>query len=87
MSGGKVNNWALDQERKKANENKKRKEAELLEMEKLFGKALPAGKKKGGTFGAAFTDPKAKSKKGKCSNFIYYVLVNLQGVTVFLCFS
>lgn len=63
MSGGKVNNWALDQERKKANENKKRKEAELLEMEKLFGKALPAGKKKGGTFGAAFTDPKAKSKK------------------------
>ena len=63
MTGGRVNNWALDQERKKAQENKKRKEAELAEMEALFGKAIPA-KKKGGNFGAAFVDPKAKSKKG-----------------------
>lgn len=62
MTGGRVNNWALDQERKKAQENKKRKEAELAEMEALFGKAIPA-KKKGGNFGAAFVDPKAKSKK------------------------
>merc|ERR1712227_1150498 len=30
MTGGRVNNWALDQERKKAQENKKRKEAEIL---------------------------------------------------------
>jgi len=63
MSGGKVNNWALEQEKKKAQENKKRKEAELAEMELLFGKAIPA-KKKGGNFGDfAKVDPKAKSKK------------------------
>merc|ERR1719284_2100113 len=46
MTGGRVNNWALDQERKKAQENKKRKEAELAEMEALFGKAIPAKKKR-----------------------------------------
>ena len=64
MTGGKVNNWALEQEKKKAQENKKRKEAELAEMELLFGKAIPA-KKKGGNFGDfKSVDPKAKSKKG-----------------------
>jgi len=38
--------WAQNQEKKKALERKKAKEAELAELEKLFGKALPA--KKGG---------------------------------------
>jgi len=63
MSGGKVNSWQAEQEKKKAQENKKRKEAELAEMEALFGKAIPA-KKKGGNFGDFKSiDPKAKSKK------------------------
>ena len=65
MSGGKLNTWAMEQEKNKAREAKKRKEAELAEMELLFGKAIPAGGKKAGNF-ADFKsiDPKAKSKKG-----------------------
>lgn len=56
-SGGKVNTWAQDQERKKANEKKAQKEAELREMELLFGKAITAKGAK------VVIDPKAKSKK------------------------
>lgn len=63
MSGGRVNSWAAEQEKNKARDAKKRKEAELAEMELLFGKALPA-KKKGGNFGDfKGVDPKTKSKK------------------------
>lgn len=56
-SGGKVNTWAQDQEKKKANEKKAQKEAELREMELLFGKAITAKGAK------VVFDPKAKSKK------------------------
>merc|ERR1711973_59165 len=66
MTGGRVNNWALDQERKKAQENKKRKEAELAEMEALFGKAIPA-KKKGGNFGAAIEKKHGTKNKNKAT--------------------
>lgn len=82
MTGGRVNNWALDQERKKAQENKKRKEAELAEMEALFGKAIPA-KKKGGNFGAAFVDPKAKSKKGTRSKNLFHRIRNARNFQFF----
>ena len=78
-----MNNWALDQERKKAQENKKRKEAELAEMEALFGKALPA-KKKGGNFGAAFVDPKAKSKKGTRSKNLINRIIMLSPVLFYV---
>lgn len=56
--------WAQNQEKKKALERKKAKEAELAELEKLFGKALPA--KKGGSTmigKKGKVDPKEKSKK------------------------
>lgn len=55
-SGGKVNTWAQDQERKKAAEKKKAKEQELAELEKLFGKVEK--KKK-----VEKVDPTSKSKK------------------------
>ena len=57
-TGGKVNTWAQDQEKKRAAEKKKAKEAELREMELLFGKAVTAKGNK------IMIDPKAKSKKG-----------------------
>jgi len=53
-----VNTWAQDQEKKRAAEKKKAKEAELREMELLFGKAVTAKGNK------IMIDPKAKSKKG-----------------------
>ena len=54
-----MNTWAQDQEKKRAAEKKKAKEAELREMELLFGKAVTAKGNK------IMIDPKAKSKKGK----------------------
>ena len=53
-----MNTWAQDQEKKRAAEKKKAKEAELREMELLFGKAVTAKGNK------IMIDPKAKSKKG-----------------------
>ena len=53
-----MNTWAADQEKKRANEKKAAKEAELREMELLFGKAITAKGAK------VVIDPKAKSKKG-----------------------
>jgi len=58
-TGGKVNTWAQDQEKKRAAEKKKAKEAELREMELLFGKAVTAKGNK------IMIDPKAKSKKAQ----------------------
>merc|ERR1711935_757321 len=58
-SGGRVNSWAQDQEKKKAAEKKAAKEAELAEMQMLFGKAITA---KGTKF---MMDPKAKKAEKK----------------------
>jgi len=58
-TGGKVNTWAQDQEKKRAADKKKAKEAELREMELLFGKAVTAKGAK------VMIDPKAKSKKAQ----------------------
>merc|ERR1712008_26825 len=71
-SGGRVNSWAQDQEKKKAAEKKAAKEAELAEMQMLFGKAITA---KGTKF---MMDPKAKKAEKKkatttdkiCNEFI-----------------
>lgn len=54
-----MNTWAQDQEKKRAAEKKKAKEAELREMELLFGKAVTAKGNK------IIIDPKAKSKKAQ----------------------
>ena len=74
-TGGKVNTWAQvrlslksfdffnfffkDQEKRRAAEKKAQKEAELKEMEMLFGKAITA---KGSKF---MVDPKAKKAEKK----------------------
>jgi len=58
-TGGKVNTWAQDQEKRRAAEKKAQKEAELKEMEMLFGKAITA---KGNKF---MLDPKAKKAEKK----------------------
>merc|ERR1711892_713956 len=62
-SGGRVNSWAQDQEKKKAAEKKAAKEAELAEMQMLFGKAITA---KGTKF---MMDPKEEEEKNDMANW------------------